>query len=1141
MPGDAAAPVGRAPPRPVRPRRRSRPWRPAACGCWPAFADDPERPVGRARLLDRRRAGRARWRPTAGEARDRRRTPTIPADVRGPGRPPRPTPPALVVRRRPPHLRRPRRRGPTGWPATCSALDRRRARGRSSPCCCPAATRWSRRCWPCRRPAPPTCPLDPDLPADRLGRGARRRPARWRSSPSTARRRPRLAGDGVPRGRPRRPRHRGRRSPAATAAPGHRRRPAARRCTPDHPAYVIFTSGSTGPAQGRGRRPPQRASPCWPTTGARLFAPDRRAAGPAAADRPRLAVLVRRLVAAAARPARRPRRPRRRRRGAPRPRPARRDDRRRRASTSSRSRRRTSASSPRPGCWPTAACPSPCSAWAARRCPPPLWAELQGLDGTEAYNFYGPTECTVDTVVGRVRDSDRPVIGRPVDGTTAYVLDAGLRPVLPGVAGELYLGRPPAGPRLPRPARPDRRAVRGRPVRAARRPHVPHRRPGPPRRRRHHRVRRPGRRPGQDARLPHRAGEIEAALATPPRRRPGDRGRPRPTRPGVTRLVAYVVPAAGPADGRRPGRRACGPTAADRLPDYMVPAAVVVLDALPAHRQRQARPRGAARPRLRRPGGRGRRPATDREAAARRPVRPGARACPRVGIDDGFFDLGGDSIVSMQLVSLAREAGLVFTPREVFRHRTVAALAPGRPRRPTTSSVEDDGRRRRRGRAHADRRTGCASWAARSTASTRSCCCRRRRRCASTRWPPPSQAVLDRHDVLRSAPASAARRPGAWTLDVPPGRRRRRRRLRHPGRRRRPEADDAVAEAVARWQQAGGRARPRRRRAWCGPCGSTPARPSRAACCSSPTTSSPTACRGGCSARPGRRLGGRRRRRARPTWPPVGTSFRRWSQLLHDEARAPGRVAELGLLARHARRPAGRRWAPARSTRPRDTVATERHARRAGAAGGHRARCSPGSPARYQATIDEVLLTALAAAVADWRRARGEPDAPGADAVLVDLEGHGREEVVGGADLSRTVGWFTSALPGPPRHRRRRPRRRPAGGAAARRPGRAHAGARSGPCPTAASATACCATSTPTPRPSCAGRPAPAGAVQLPRPVRRRRAGRRLGAGARGRRVRRRHRPRHAPVAARRAQRRDRRRPGRPRAAGHLVVAGRAC
>src|ERR671938_186865 len=47
----------------------------------------------------------------------------------------------------------------------------------------------------------------------------------------------------------------------------------------------------------------------------------------------------------------------------------------------------------------------------------------------------------------------------------------------------------------------------------------------------------------------------------------------------------------------------------------------------------------------------------------------------RVGIDDNFFALGGDSIGSIQLVSRARRAGLVITPRAVFRHQTVVALA----------------------------------------------------------------------------------------------------------------------------------------------------------------------------------------------------------------------------------------------------------------------------------------------------------------------------------------------------------------------------------------------------------------------------------------------------------------------------------
>ena len=137
--------------------------------------------------------------------------------------------------------------------------------------------------------------------------------------------------------------------------------------------------------------------------------------------------------------------------------------------------------------------------------------------------------------------------------TRAYVLDAALRPVPVGVTGELYLGRRRAGPRLPRPPRADRERFVADPFGAAGRADVPHRRPGALDRRRRAGVPRPGRRPGQDPRLPHRARR--------------DRGRAAPRHPGVgtrwssyaphgraradQRLVAYVVP----ADGRRHAAR----------------------------------------------------------------------------------------------------------------------------------------------------------------------------------------------------------------------------------------------------------------------------------------------------------------------------------------------------------------------------------------------------------------------------------------------------------------------------------------------------------------------------------------------------------------------------------------------------------
>ena len=65
-------------------------------------------------------------------------------------------------------------------------------------------------------------------------------------------------------------------------------------------------------------------------------------------------------------------------------------------------------------------------------------------------------------------------------------------------------------------------------------------------------------------------------------------------------------------------------------------------------------------------------------------------------------------------------------------------------------------------------------------------------------------------------------------------------------------------------------------------------------------------------------------------------------------------------------------------------------------------------PAAFHGGINDVLLTGLAVAIADWCRRRGRGASP---AVLLDLEGHGREEIFADVDLSRTVGWFTSLFP----------------------------------------------------------------------------------------------------------------------------------
>ncbi|MEV7913242.1 amino acid adenylation domain-containing protein [Streptomyces griseus] len=111
--------------------------------------------------------------------------------------------------------------------------------------------------------------------------------------------------------------------------------------------------------------------------------------------------------------------------------------------------------------------------------------------------------------------------------------------------------------------------------------------------------------------------------------------------------------------------------AARRLPDHMVPAAVVVLDALPLTPNGKLDTRQLPAPEF---GSRtGRPPATPQEATMAA-LFADVLGLAAVGADDRFFDLGGDSIRSIQLVSRARAEGFRITPRDVFQEQTVEAL-----------------------------------------------------------------------------------------------------------------------------------------------------------------------------------------------------------------------------------------------------------------------------------------------------------------------------------------------------------------------------------------------------------------------------------------------------------------------------------
>ncbi|WP_396454331.1 amino acid adenylation domain-containing protein, partial [Actinomadura sp.] len=283
-------------------------------------------------------------------------------------------------------------------------------------------------------------------------------------------------------------------------------------------------------------------------------------------------------------------------------------------------------------------------------------------------NIYGPTEATVYATAwfDDGNAAGHAPIGGPVANTRAYVLDGALNPVPAGVPGELYLaGDGLARGYLHRPGLSAERFVA-----------CPFGGPG-------ERMYRTGdlvrwNRHGQLeylGRLDHQVkvrgfrielGEIETALAAHPAvtqsvvvaRRDGA---------GDTVLVAYVVSAGvDTAELKR--------SVAAVLPDYMVPAAIVVLDEMPLNpngkldRSALPAPDFAA-------SAAGRAPRDAREEALCA-VFAEVLGVERVGVDDSFFDLGGDSLKATRVVARARAAlGAELPVRALFEAPTVAALA----------------------------------------------------------------------------------------------------------------------------------------------------------------------------------------------------------------------------------------------------------------------------------------------------------------------------------------------------------------------------------------------------------------------------------------------------------------------------------
>ncbi|WP_431962380.1 amino acid adenylation domain-containing protein [Nocardia sp. bgisy134] len=624
----------------------------------------------------------------------------------------------------------------------------------------------------------------------------------------------------------------------------------------------------------------------------------------------------------------------------------------------------------------------------------PALVERWAVPGRSFYNGYGPTEATILATGSIALEPGRPItIGAALPGVGAMVLDARLRPVPPDVTGELYLSGPAlAQGYLGRAALTAERFVAG-PFGGE---------PGARMYRTGDLVRRTadgdfeylGRTDFQVKIRGFRIelGEIDAALtAHPDVDYAATLGKVAPS--GATVLVSYVLAREGVSLDFGELSRFAGAA----LPGHMVPSAFVTLDAIPltpnGKLDRQSLPEPVFEAVSRAPRGE-----VESRIAELFAQVLGVR---RVGAEDSFFAAGGDSILSIQLVSRARAAGISFTPQDVFEHRTVAGLArvavlgaesapalaelPGGgvgeiPLTPVLAAYLADGQSFGRFTQHMvlalpehiDRAGLVATLA----------------------------AVLDHHDILRAQVRSV---DGHWRLrtlpvgamdvdalitrvDVPAGLGLEE--LCETASTAMDSAIDMLEPAAARMIACTWLSRPDGRDALIiaahhyvidGVSWRILIADLVAACA--------------------QHTGGHR-----ITLPAVGTSFRRWAHGLVEAA--ADRADELPYWRRTlavADPPLG-----ARALNPAvDTSDTVRRFTIAVPADVTRAVLTE-LPTVYRAGTNDGLLAALALATRVWRANRGVDAA----ATRVRLEGHGREEAtVAGADLTRTVGWFTTMYP----------------------------------------------------------------------------------------------------------------------------------
>ncbi|MFI6028102.1 amino acid adenylation domain-containing protein [Amycolatopsis magusensis] len=608
--------------------------------------------------------------------------------------------------------------------------------------------------------------------------------------------------------------------------------------------------------------------------------------------------------------------------------------------------------------------------------------------GSLVVNAYGSTEITVDSTIHQLDSAESarrtPIvpIGRPLANTRVYLVDRELRPVATGIPGEIVVGGDGVGRGYWN--RPDLTAQRffdnpfgdgGRVYRTGDRGrYLPD-----------GTLEFLGRVDDQVKIRGFRIepGEVEAVLAEHPRLR-HVAVVARADEDGKPRLVAYLVP--GEA---APTTASLRSFVEQRLPEYMVPSVFVTLDELPLTPSGKVDRRALPCPEAR--------PAVDSGyVAPRTPVEEKLAAIwaevlkvERVGVDDNFFELGGDSILSIQLVSKARRAGLRLVAKDIFTHQTVAALAGVAGTAPVRRAPA------RAGETGAAPLTPVQHWFLQTHTEqphhyAMSASLELAEDADELAVRAAVLAVVTRHEALRTRFREAE---GQWRQDIAP-------------------LDETAVFRRVNLSEVDGEAE------------------------RSAMSEAALAAQSGMDLERGvltRAVLFHRGRRPSVLFLAIhhlvvdGVS---WRIILDDLSRAyeqvrAGEEIDLGSRSTSFTEWAGKLdahvrggaldgelgyWSAIRDEPVGELPVDTEGANTAGSAARVTVRLDPATteallhrvPGVYRTQVNDVLVGAMGAVLADWT---------GRDRVLLGMEGHGREEIVDDVDLSRTVGWFTTHFP----------------------------------------------------------------------------------------------------------------------------------